>query len=66
MELEDGKQNERRSHIKNGYNGYLERLNKEHKRMEKELKRKPKVTFVYLINTYPSEGEFLPLDKNRR
>ena len=44
MELEDGKQNEKRSHIKNGYSGYLERLNKEHKRMEKELKQKPKKT----------------------
>jgi hypothetical protein len=43
METEEGKQNERRSQIKNGYSGYLERLNKEHKRMEKELKQKPKV-----------------------
>ncbi len=43
MDLDDDKQNKRRSHIKNGYGGYLERLNREHRRMEKELKQKPKV-----------------------
>ena len=43
QEMETHKENERRSKIRNGYNGYLDKLNKEHKRIEKELKQKPKV-----------------------
>ncbi|CAB4004565.1 centrosomal of 95 kDa-like [Paramuricea clavata] len=44
MDSEDDKEIERRSQIRSDYSGYLERLNKEHKRMEKELKQRPKKT----------------------
>ncbi|XP_028395507.1 uncharacterized protein LOC114519557 [Dendronephthya gigantea] len=44
MEIERNEQNRRGMRIKNGYDGYLDRLNKEHRRMEKELKGIPKKT----------------------
>ena len=46
MDSEDDKEIERRSQIRSDYSGYLERLNKEHGRMEKELKQRPKVRWV--------------------
>ena len=46
MELEDDKENERKSQIRNGYDGYLNRLNQRHRQMEKELRRKPKVILM--------------------
>jgi hypothetical protein len=46
MDSEDDKEIERRSQIRSDYSGYLERLNKEHRRMEKELKQRPKVRWV--------------------
>lgn len=49
MDQEDDKQHERRSQIKNGYHGYLDRLNQEHRRMEKELKQAPKVGTLFRL-----------------
>lgn len=46
MELEDDRETERRSQIRNGYHGYLDRLNQQHRQIEKELRGKAKVRLM--------------------
>lgn len=52
MDQEEDEQHQRRSQIKNDYDGYLDRLHKEHRRMEKELKQTPKVGTLHSIRIW--------------
>lgn len=52
MDQEEDEQHQRRSQIKNDYDGYLDRLHKEHRRVEKELKQTPKVGTLHSIRIW--------------